>query len=161
MDSQYKARLKSPSKRKAESHEEKNSLLGSHHKILFNDRCVPTSPKDIQVRYNLFDSKPTQPTNLQTKHESENTRRVYSQILQNEFFGSSIVNDRNSSEFLPSLSAGTSSMFTYTQKTTSNPVDTTIIGSFSSPMGLRSQQLLASPKKLVRKIPTSPFKVRL
>jgi cell division cycle 20-like protein 1 (cofactor of APC complex) len=124
------------------------SLFGSNFL-----RCVPNSPQDIQVRYNLSEPKLPQLTNVHTKMENENTRGVYSQILQNEFWGSTIVKERNNNA--PSLEG--TSMFTYTQKTT--PVDTTI-GSFSSPMGLRSQQILASPKKPVRKIPSSPFKVQ-
>lgn len=172
MDPQYKERLKSPSKRRAEqapllNAEGTTDEIVTKPKTYFNDRCVPNSPKDISIRFSLYpEPTPEQPSSkLPCKHDAENTR-VYSQILQNEFWGSTLVKERpsntNSSTNTNSLinsghlsSDGPSSMFTYTQRT--RPIDA--LGSFASPMGKKSQQILASPKKPVRKIPNTPFKV--
>jgi cell division cycle 20-like protein 1 (cofactor of APC complex) len=153
MDAHYRERLKSPAKKRSEIVVDVDSQTDSatKPKVIFSDRCVPNFPKDIQVRYNLFPEPSLATTNGTAKAlELEHTRGVYSQILQNELWGTTLMKEKT-----PTGSNEAHSMFTFSQKT--KPADTSICS--SSPMGLRSQQLLASPKKAIRKIPNSPFKV--
>jgi len=85
-------------------------------------------------------------------------RNTYNQILQNELLGFTSPSTPQGSFVSAgqsSTSPSTARLFTYSRK---QPILDDSLFSLS-PMGMRSQAVLSSPKKIPRKIPKLPFRV--
>lgn len=189
MDAHYRERLKSPAKKRAEKVVEvDNQESATKNKVIFSDRYVLKYKNWILASFFLIYSGVFPTFRKKFKYDTiyfQNRiwplrRMVHQQNLKNRTlevfipksyrmnygeplwwkknplvqFSWLIMLELIDSNFLAPNEIH--SMFTYSQK--AKPVDTSICS--SSPMGLRSQQLLSSPKKVIRKIPNTPFKVQ-
>eukprot|EP01125_Pyxidicula_operculata_P009642 TRINITY_DN3163_c0_g1_i1.p1 TRINITY_DN3163_c0_g1~~TRINITY_DN3163_c0_g1_i1.p1 ORF type:complete len:466 (+),score=61.37 TRINITY_DN3163_c0_g1_i1:117-1514(+) len=132
-----------------------------------------TTASNLEASFALLPSKTETNDKPNQDINSNASKTLYRQILQNEILGTQLgVEESNtfkpSSPTKPSGFSGTngiqqefttspSRLFSYKSTRTNNSPNES---PFSlSPMGLRSQQLLSSPKKPQRKIPKVPFKV--
>lgn len=161
MDSNYKRRLLSPTKAK-------ETPSTPTKKLSYSDRHIPSNTaKELQDSYNLLS------THSERKPGSFDHcyRNTYNQILQNELLGTQMQQEvqvtapwspqskRSLNQAIPSSTTtadqSPSRLFSYAHKP--SVIDDSLFS--LSPMGMRSQAVLSSPKKIPRKIPKLPFRV--
>jgi len=144
MDLQYQERLllNSPNKRREPTSTEIERK--AKKQLYYNvDRLVPSSPKDVQMQYNLL---PEPHLNKAISRDESSSKSIYNQVLQNELMGENFIGFDGVTSSPPSI--------LYSPRQSHHSPDYSL-----SPLCKRSQQILSNPKKPPRKIPKAPFKV--
>lgn len=133
----------------------------------FGDRFIPTRSKAVwHINYEVTPDNKSQSggpatTNQRNTNDSSKDGAAYACLLKNELLGAGIedVKEQQNDAANPQRSAllpkETRNLFQYRL----SPVAAEASPYSLSPVGSKSQRLLRSPRKAVRKIPRIPFKV--